>query len=120
VGYIRYREKTRSRVPAGTRLEDVGHARICALAGPARALVANRPGLRKRRTGEAEWVTRVITVRKISAAQLVPVLRPLMPQTAHMAASVAGPDGEKLTKLIVVDRYANVRRISQIVDELDR
>lgn len=66
-----------------------------------------------------EWVTRVITVRHVSAAQLVPVLRPLMPQTAHMAATV-GPDGETLTKLIVVDRYANIRRISQIIEEIDR
>jgi len=68
------------------------------------------------------WVTRIIEVRDRSsspdgfstAAMLVPVLRPLLPQTAHFAAY---PDS---SSLIIVDRYANVKRISAIVDELTR
>ena len=33
-----------------------------------------------------ELVTQVIQVRNVSAAQLVPILRPMMPQSAHLAA----------------------------------
>jgi len=65
------------------------------------------------------WVTRVITVRgenpvngAPNAAQLVPILRPLLPQVAHFAAF---PDQNKL---VVADRYANVRRITELVREL--
>lgn len=74
-----------------------------------------------------EIVTRVIRVRgeeqRITdpqgnertigpAAVLVPVLRPLMPQEAHLAAV-----GDHL---VIVDRYDNVRRITEIVDALTR
>jgi general secretion pathway protein D len=62
-----------------------------------------------------EWVTRVITVSNVNAALLVPILRPMMPQAAHLAA--AGPP-EQLDKLIVVDTYANVRRITELVRTL--
>ena len=60
-----------------------------------------------------EWVTRVITVP--NAGQLVPVLRPLMPQGAHLSATAAeGPN----TKLIIVDTYANVRRMTELIKTL--
>jgi hypothetical protein len=59
-----------------------------------------------------EWVQRVI-VTNGEAPQLVPVLRPLMPQSAHFAAFLPN-------KLIIVDRYANVKRISELVKALDR
>src|SRR6185295_8436193 len=36
--------------------------------------------------GSDEFVTQVVAVQNVNAAQLVPVLRPLMPQAAHMAA----------------------------------
>src|SRR5688572_26047903 len=36
--------------------------------------------------GSDELVTQIVAVQNVSAAQLVPVLRPLMPQAAHMAA----------------------------------
>ena len=36
-----------------------------------------------------EIVTQIITVKNISAAQLVPVLRPLVPQYGHLAACPA-------------------------------
>ena len=62
-----------------------------------------------------EWVSRVITVTKGDAAHLVPILRPLLPQAAHMAS--LGPESGKL---LIVDRYANVRRITEIVEALDR
>jgi general secretion pathway protein D len=61
-----------------------------------------------------EWVTRVLTTTNVEAAQLVPILRPLLPQSAHLAAHAT------TNQLIVVDRYANVRRITEIVRTLDR
>src|SRR5882672_2748623 len=60
-----------------------------------------------------EWVQRIITTSSIDTAQLVPVLRPMLPQSAHMAASPP-------RSLIVVDRYANVKRITETVKALDR
>lgn len=61
-----------------------------------------------------EWVSRVITVRNGSAARLVPILRPLLPRAGHLAAF----GSEEHNKLLIVDRYANVRRITAIVDVL--
>lgn len=60
-----------------------------------------------------EWVTRVITTTNIDAAPLVPILRPLLPQAAHLAAHATS------NRLIVMDRYANVQRIAAIVRALD-
>jgi general secretion pathway protein D len=61
-----------------------------------------------------EYVTRVIETP--NAPQLVPVLRPLMPQSAHLAA-VAGAEGEP-GKLILMDTYANIRRMTALIGEL--
>ena len=60
-----------------------------------------------------EYVTRVLTTTNIPSAYLVPILRPLLPQAAHLAASPTG------SQLIVMDRYANVQRITAIVRTLD-
>jgi general secretion pathway protein D len=60
-----------------------------------------------------EWVTRVIAVKQTDAAQLVPILRSLLPGEAHLAAM---PPSHSL---VMVDRYANVKRITAIVQELD-
>jgi general secretion pathway protein D len=59
-----------------------------------------------------EWITRVIETRSVEAAQLVPILRPLIPVGGHLAALPPN-------HLIIVDRYVNVRRIAAIVAELD-
>jgi len=58
------------------------------------------------------FVTRVLTTTNIEAAFLVPILRPLLPQAAHLAAMPP-------SRLVVMDRYANVRRITEIVRSLD-
>jgi type II secretory pathway component GspD/PulD (secretin) len=69
-------------------------------------------------------VTRVIDIADVkvsmpdgstagASAQLVPVLRPLMSTAIGNIMLIPGSD-----KLIVVDRYDNVRRITAIVDEL--
>jgi general secretion pathway protein D len=60
-----------------------------------------------------EWVTRVLTTTNIGAPQLIPILRPLLPQGAHLAAHA------DTNRLIVMDRYANVQRITAIVRALD-
>ncbi len=64
------------------------------------------------RAGE-EIVTGVIPVHYASAAELVPILRPLLPQDSHMAATVG------TNTLVVADSGANVRRMVEIVAKLD-
>ncbi len=66
------------------------------------------------RAPDGEVVTTVVAVKNISAAQLVPILRPLMPQSAHLAALI------ERNALIIVDRAANVRRLVAIAEALDR
>jgi general secretion pathway protein D len=60
-----------------------------------------------------EFVTCVFPVKNISAAQLVPILRPMIPQWGHLAAF---PDRNAL---ILVDRSANVRRLVEIIRMLE-
>lgn len=61
-----------------------------------------------------ELVTQVIAVQNVNAAQLVPVLRPLMPQAAHMAAYPSG------NILILSDRASNVNRVMRIIRRIDQ
>ena len=61
----------------------------------------------------AEVVTRYIRVENVPAAQLVPVLRPMIPQTGQFGA-VPGTN-----TLILVDRAENVARIVQIIEAID-
>jgi general secretion pathway protein D len=60
-----------------------------------------------------EWITRVVTVKNVSSGNLVPILRPLMPVAAHLAALPPN-------HLIIMDQYANVKRIAAIVKALDQ
>ena len=60
-----------------------------------------------------EIVTQIITMKNISAAQLVPLLRPLIPQYGHLAAYPTG------NMLIISDRASNVSRIVRIVARMD-
>lgn len=61
-----------------------------------------------------EIVTQVVKVQNISAAQLVPILRPLIPQYGHLAAYPAA------NMLIISDRAANVNRMMRIIQRLDQ
>jgi general secretion pathway protein D len=61
-----------------------------------------------------EIVTQVIAVRNVSAAQLVPILRPLIPQQGHLAAYGAS------NMLIISDRSANVSRMMRIIQRIDQ
>jgi general secretion pathway protein D len=60
-----------------------------------------------------ELVTQIITLKNVSAAVLVPMLRPLVPQYGHLAAYPAG------NMLIISDRASNVSRIIRIVERMD-
>src|SRR5271169_3566110 len=60
-----------------------------------------------------EIVTQIITMKNVSAAQLVPLLRPLIPQQGHLAAYPSG------NMLIISDRASNVSRIMKIIERMD-
>jgi len=61
-----------------------------------------------------EFVTKIIPIKSMPAANLVPALRPMMPQYAHLAAVTCA------NSLIVVDRFANVMRIQNVIELLDK
>ncbi len=60
-----------------------------------------------------EMVTRVVSVDNVSASQLVPILRPLVPQQGHLAAYPA------TNVLIISDRASNVERLVDIIRRID-
>ena len=59
-------------------------------------------------------VTQVVQLANVGAAQLVPILRPLIPQYGHLAAHPGS------NTLIVVDRGSNVGRMLNIIDRMDQ
>ena len=61
-----------------------------------------------------EMVTRVVQVDNVAAAQLVPILRPLVPQQGHLAAYPA------TNVLIISDRANNVERLLTIIQRIDQ
>ena len=61
-----------------------------------------------------QMVTRVVQVDNVAAAQLVPILRPLVPQQGHLAAYPA------TNVLIISDRASNVERLMTIIRRIDQ
>ena len=61
-----------------------------------------------------EYVTEVIKLENISAAKLIPVLRPLVPQQAHMAAYAPS------NAIIISDLSSNIDRIRDIIKRMDQ
>lgn len=61
-----------------------------------------------------EAVTRVIEVEHVTAAQLVPILRPLVPPQGHLAAY------PQSNVLIISDRSANIERLVKIIKRIDQ
>jgi len=61
-----------------------------------------------------EYMTQVIRLDNISAAKLIPVLRPLVPQQAHMAAYAPS------NAIIISDVSSNIDRIRNIIERMDR
>ena len=76
---------------------------------PMRTITADDPKI-----ADEELVTRVVQVNNICVAHTVPILRPLMPQFAHLAAYPG------IQTLIITDRADNVRRIADLVERLDK
>jgi general secretion pathway protein D len=64
-------------------------------------------------TLDNELVTLVVEVKRACASHMVPVLRPLMPQAAHLSALPPN-------MLMIVDRAANARRIVDMADRIDK
>jgi general secretion pathway protein D len=62
---------------------------------------------------EAQWVTTVIAVKNVPAATLVPILRPLMPVSAHLAAAVCS------NSLLATDTFVKVKFLQKLVASLD-
>jgi general secretion pathway protein D len=63
--------------------------------------------------GADDIVTLVILVENVGAAQLVPILRPLIPQYGHLAAHPGS------NMLIISDRAHNVDRMVSIIRRID-
>ncbi|WP_428312216.1 type II secretion system secretin GspD [Hydrocarboniphaga sp.] len=61
-----------------------------------------------------EVVTHVYNIQNVSAAQLVPILRPLVPQWGHLAAYAPS------NMLIISDRAANVVRLEKLIRQIDQ
>jgi general secretion pathway protein D len=61
-----------------------------------------------------QLITRVLTIDHINAAQLVPILRPLVAQQGHLAAYPT------TNVLIISDRASNIQRIDRIISEMDK
>ena len=74
---------------------------------------SNLPLVEKGRAGGEELVTRVIPVENSPVEELVPVLRPLVPQYGHLAAVGSA------NALIISDHLDNIRRMEAIISSLD-
>jgi len=61
-----------------------------------------------------EIVTQVVAVKNVNAAELVPILRPMIPQYGHLAAYPPS------NILIISDRASNVHRLMQIIARIDQ
>lgn len=61
-----------------------------------------------------DYVTQAIILNNIGAQQLVPILRPLLPQSAHLAAHQIS------NALIIADRPQNIRRMTELVRRMDQ
>lgn len=92
-------------VPAGSAIKIIPETNARSDAG-----VVNRSG-----SGMPldDIVTHVYSLQNISAAQLVPILRPLVPQWGHLAAYPGN------NMLIISDRAGNVARLAEIIAKLD-
>jgi general secretion pathway protein D len=61
-----------------------------------------------------EVVVRVIPLQNVTAAQLIPVLRPLLPQWSNISSYAPG------NVLILLGRAANLKRIVDIIEDVDK
>ncbi|ODS24575.1 type II secretion system protein GspD [Candidatus Endobugula sertula] len=64
--------------------------------------------------GTDAYITQVIQLYNVSATKILPVLRPLAPQHSHLAAY------QPSNAIIVSDTVANIARLKDIIQQLDR
>jgi general secretion pathway protein D len=93
-------------VPSGSVIKILPDANARQLPGWEGAAAGNRRA--------DDIVTKIVQVNNVAAAQLVPILRPLIPQYGHLAAHPAS------NMLIISDRSANVDRIMSIIRRIDQ
>lgn len=60
-----------------------------------------------------EYVTKAIIFEKVCAPQIVPLLRPLVPNIGHMAAHFS------TNTLFLTDRFANIQRIERLIEGVE-
>jgi len=63
---------------------------------------------------EYEWVSRIVEVKNGPATQYVPILRPMLPQMAHLVADSAS------NSILIAGRYGNTKRLVAIIKEMDK
>ncbi len=81
---------------------------VSAKQGPVPIVTKSNPGW-----GD-QVVTRVVQIHNVPAAQLVPILRPLIPQQGQLAAY------QPSNILLISDRAANINRLVKIISKIDR
>lgn len=81
---------------------------VSAKQGPVPTVTRRNPGY-----GD-QIVTRVVPIENVPAAQLVPILRPLIPQQGQLAAY------QPSNVLLISDRAGNINRLVNIINKIDR
>ena len=79
-------------------------------------VIPNAEAKAEANSGEAapdKLETRLIQVQQGSVAELIPLIRPLVPQYGHLAAVTSA------NALIISDRSANIARIEDLIRQLD-
>lgn len=67
-----------------------------------------------KKTGKEDMVVRIVKVKNLAAAQLISLLKPLTPNTAHFAAY------PETNTLIIADRAGNIDQIVNIIGKIDQ
>ncbi|MFV9616019.1 MAG: secretin N-terminal domain-containing protein, partial [Gammaproteobacteria bacterium] len=68
----------------------------------------------KGKYADDELITKIIRLDHVPASQLVPILRPLVPQQGHLAAY------NPTNTLIITDHAGNIKRLLKIIRGVDR
>ncbi len=68
----------------------------------------------KNNFADDELITRIVRLDHVPASQLVPILRPLVPQQGHLAAY------NPTNTLIITDHAGNIKRLLKIIRGVDR
>lgn len=90
-------------VPAGSMIKIVPEAMAQAEGGNSVATAESGDAI----------VTQIVPLRHVAAAELVPILRPLLPQGAQLIAH------QTSNSLVISDRASNVQRVAGIIARID-